>query len=564
MFVAIFLIIAVSMGGFALTYILESEEPLLWRFAAGSVIGQCVFGTVLFLFTFVLGLNYAAIITAAAVACAPLLLLRKQGYRRAFDNDWSKAKGKVQGSNPKKLLPFIYYFGFFLFFIFFFDRVMMITDEGVFTGGSNNLGDLPFHLGIIYSFIDGSNFPPQNPSFAGAKLTYPFIADLATAAQMKMGAGIREAMLAQNVSWAFALLVILERFVFGLVNDKFAARLAPFLLFFSGGLGFLWFFSDYAAQTKSLFQLLFDIGKDYTITNEFRWGNSLITLFLTQRSLLLGMPLTLIILGGLWKMFSAENKRIEDNSNLLRILVSSPFILGLLAGTLPLIHLHSLFVLFVVTAGLFVMQAAGWREWVAFGTGVCIIAIPELAWSISGSATQASEFFEWHFGWDSGTTNFIWFWLKNTGVFIPMLAVGIFYFISLRDPDPVPERSIKKKAKRDSHEFEKPTSTAHAKLLLLFYIPFLFLFVLSNIAKLAPWEWDNIKVLIYWYIGSIPFVAVVIAWLWRRKQILRLAAALLIFILTASGGLDVWRTVSRQHNYRIFDSDAVAIAQRLR
>jgi hypothetical protein len=45
---------------------------------------------------------------------------------------------------------------------------------------------------------------------------------------------------------------------------------------------------------------------------------------------------------------------------------------------------------------------------------------------------------------------------------------------------------------------------------------------------------------------------------------LKAAAAVLVFVLTAAGGLDVWRTVSRQHNYRVFEPDAVGIAERVR
>ena len=451
---------------------------------------------------------------------------------------------------------------------------MMISLDGIYTGGSNNLGDLPFHLGIIYSFADGANFPPQNPSFAGAKFSYPFIADLGAAAFVKLGAGVREAMLVQNVSWAFALLEVLERFILRLINDRFAARIAPFLLFLSGGLGFLWFFSDYAAGTKNIFALLMDIGKDYTISQEFRWGNSLITLFLTQRSLLLGMPLTLIVLGALWRIFTAETHRRgkplegekvkkRDDESATSLLshfptfLLSPFVLGILAGMLPLIHLHSLFVLFVVSGFLLVMRPHLWRDLVAFGVGVCIIAIPELIWSITGSASRMSEFFEFYFGWESSQSNIFWAWLKNAGFFIPLLLIGLYVYARRPHESETKNKHQKKKAAEKSDDKQRAD-------LLLFYIPFAFLFVLANFVKLAPWEWDNIKVLIYWFIGSLPFVLFLISVLWTKKGAWRAMAVVAVFALTASGALDVWRTVSRQHNYRVFDPEAVKTGERLR
>ena len=560
MLIAIPFIFILTLGGIAITYLFEKDEPLLWRVTAGTIIGQCIFGTILFLMSFVFGFGTASILIGGLVTLVPIAFVIKSENKRILTHDWAKAKGKLEGATLQKFAAFAYYAAFLIFFVFFFDRAMVVNSEGIFTGGSNNLGDLPFHLGIIFGFTEGANFPPQNPSFAGAKFAYPFIADLGTAALVELGAGVREAMLVQNVSWAFALLVIFERFVFRLVNDRFAARLAPVLLFLSGGLGFLWFFSDYAAQAKNIFQLLMDIGKDYTISQEFRWGNSLITLFITQRSLLLGMPLTLIALGGLWKVFAMDN---PQRKKLVDLLVSPLFILGLLAGMLPLIHLHSLLVLFVVTAFLLIMRPAKWQEFAAFGVGVCIIAIPELIWSITGSATRAGEFFAFYFGWESAQSNILWAWLKNTGIFIPVLLAGLYLYYKHGDETggvDKPTKGHKKSQKRDVPAIEAD----HRVSLLLFYIPFAFLFVLANVVKLAPWEWDNIKVLIYWMVGSIPFVVFAIAWMWRQNTIGKVASVIAIFVLIASGGLDVWRTVSRQHNYRVFDPDAIKIGERLR
>jgi len=569
MLIAILFILILTLGGIAITYLFEKDEPLLWRVTAGTIIGQCVFGTILFLMSFVFGFGTASILIAAFVMLVPIAFVIKGENKRILTHDWAKAKGKLEGATLQKFAAFAYYAAFLIFFVFFFDRAMIVTAEGIFTGGSNNLGDLPFHLGIIFGFTEGSNFPPQNPSFAGAKFAYPFIADLGTAALVKLGAEVRWAMLVQNVSWAFALLVIFERFVFRLINDHAAARLAPVLLFLSGGLGFLWFFSDYAAQSKNIFQLLMDIGKDYTISQEFRWGNSLITLFITQRSLLLGMPLTIIALGGLWKIFSPQTQRTREESgagkrSLLLLFSSSPFLLGLLAGMLPLIHLHSLLVLFVVTVFLLIMRPAKWGEFAIFGVGVCVIAIPELIWSITGSATRAAEFFAFYFGWESAQSNIVWAWLKNTGIFIPMLLAGLYLFYKHGYETGHGDKPTRGHKKRQKDKDVSPIDSGHRFNLLLFYIPFAFLFVLANVVKLAPWEWDNIKVLIYWMVGSIPFVVFALAWMWRQNAFGKIASVIALFVLIASGGLDVWRTVSRQHNYRVFDPDAIKIGERLR
>jgi hypothetical protein len=84
------------------------------------------------------------------------------------------------------------------------------------------------------------------------------------------------------------------------------------------------------------------------------------------------------------------------------------------------------------------------------------------------------------------------------------------------------------------------------------------------VIKLAPWEWDNIKVLIYWFIGAIPFAAFVLARLWNQDKILKIVALGCLFVLTFSGALDVWRTVSKQINNKVFEKDSVAVAEQIK
>jgi hypothetical protein len=576
MLISLLLIAIITAGGFAFTYLIDDEAPFMWRLAAGSIIGSALFGTADFALALISGLNPAVVVAGLVLTTLPLLVLRHPEHARRLKRDWSNAKSKLQGASARKSLRFAYYMFFFLLFFFFFDRAMLESGAGIFTGGSQNLGDLPFHLGAIFSFTEGNNFPPQNPSYAGARFSYPFVADFLTACFVKLGSDVRSAMFVQNVSWAFALLVIFERFVFRLTNDRLAARIAPALLFFTGGLGFLWFLSDYSAQAKSFFEFLSHLPKDYTIGDHFRWGNSMVVLFITQRSLLLGMPLSLIVLGYLWRIFAAEHIEEDKNasprhsvSGLLPI-SALPFLVGLLAGLLPLIHLHSLAVLFVAGLFLFILKPEQWKTWSLFAAGVAVFAIPELLWSISGSASETKKFFAWHFGWDKGDQNFFWFWFANTGLFIPLLLAGL-YFVSSRPKEHEAALPQSRKGATKKGSERGASSAAHSPLfgsnspLLFFFLPFAFLFIVSNVAKLAPWEWDNIKVLIYWFVGSVPFVSLFIAWLWRKQNASWKAIAAICFaVLIASGALDVWRTVSAQINNRVFDRDAVEVAEQIK
>ncbi|MBV9240894.1 MAG: hypothetical protein JO314_02700 [Acidobacteria bacterium] len=565
MLISLILIILITLGGLAITYLIDREETLMWRLAVGNVVGSCIFGLCAFAVANFAGLTTTVVIASLIVTLLPALLFVRNDVRGQLRRDLQHAGSRLRDANTARFIGFAYYAFFFLLFWAFFGKAMWEAKDGIYTGGSQNLGDLPFHLGAIFSFTDGANFPPQNPSWAGARFSYPFIADLVTAGFVRLGASVSDAIAWQDISWAMSLLVILDRFTAKLTASKLAGRIAPALLFFSGGLGFLWFLKDWWAGDATFSHLT----HDYTISDAFRWGNSMVVLFITQRSLLLGMPLTVAVMSGIWNISAAEptEQREADLSHSLTPRFSyslSSLLLGLLAGLLPLVHLHSLAALFIVTAFCFAMRPARWKEWLMFGAGVAISAIPELLWAMSGTATETKSFFGFNWGWDKGDDDwFLWFWIKNTGLTIPLILAGAWLLWKGRNPTDSPTASTHPKAK--GHKTKtKHLPILHGTELLEFYLPFAFLFVICNIAKFAPWEWDNIKLLIYWLVGSLPLIAYLLTWLWQRKGIVSYVAVVCFIALIFAGFLDVWRTASGQINTQVFDAEAVKIGDAIR
>jgi hypothetical protein len=206
---------------------------------------------------------------------------------------------------------------------------------------------------------------------------------------------------------------------------------------------------------------------------------------------------------------------------------------GVVAGLLPLVHAHS-FVVLMLVGGCLALLFPRWRLWFIFFAVTLLIAAPQMWWATRESAAQAGSFFGWQFGWDRGEQNAVWFWFKNTGLFIPLLVAAMLW----RGRAPVV-----------------------SKRLLLFYLPFTLLFVISNAGKISPWIWDNIKVLYYWYVASVPLVALLCARLWRLHVATRVAAVVLLLVLTLAGALDVWRVVSEASEQREFDRAGVAFAE---
>jgi len=530
-------LVLLTISGALVTSFCQRDKDPIFRLAFGHLVGTVAFSAITFCLALIFGFSKLTVSIGFFISCLPLVFLLRS--LKDFLRDYKGIE--------KSWDSLVFYALLMLLMYFFFQRAIFITDEGIFTGAAHNLGDLPLHLGIIYSFVDGNNFPPENPSFAGAALTYPFMVDLVTASLMKMGGELFETFLFQNLFLIFSLVLLLDYFVFKITNNKLAGKLSVLILLFCGGFGFFMFFKDYWQDGRSLFSVLWNLQNDYTIRNEkFRWGNALTTLFITQRSLLFGFPLTLGILTYLWSFFSSskdnidtsEDKTYENNISilwrfktfLLKNLESIFF--GSLAGSLILIHTHSLLVLFLLCAVLFWFSLEKWKNWVLFGVSVCLIAIPEFLLIMSKSAVNTKKFIGWHFGWDKGNENIFVFWLINLGLFIPLLLISLAYV------------ARNKETKK-----------------LIFYLPFALCFLIANTVKLAPWEWDNIKILIYWFVGSLPFVALLLAMLFEsRNLVLRLIAFICMVSLCLSGALDVWRTVSGQINYDVFSKDAVEIA----
>ena len=130
-----------------------------------------------------------------------------------------------------------------------------------------------------------------------------------------------------------------------------------------------------------------------------------------------------------------------------------------------------------------------------------------------------------------------WFWLTNTGLFIPLLITALLW-------------------KREDYLVPRK--------LLFFYLPFTLCFIVPNLVKLAPWIWDNVKILFYWWIASAPIIALLLARLWEGKPWHRGLAGSLLIMLTLAGALDVFALLTRQGEYQEFDRDGINFAEMIK
>ena len=399
----------------------------------------------------------------------------------------------------------------------------------MFTGVDHNLGDLPFHLAIVTSFLYGHNFPPEHPELTGARLTYPFLVDLVAALLMAAGASVRQALRLENVALAGALVALLHRFARRLTADPLAALLAPLLVLASGGLGFLILLDDVDPMGGGVVGLLRHLRHDYTILPQgpLRWGNLVVTMLIPQRSFLLGMPLFLLV-ATLWWQAVTDADRARARRRLLAA--------GVITGLMPLAHAHAFAVAMAVSAALALLfpDARGWAP--AIGAAV-VLALPQLLLIARGSSTGTGHFLGWQVGWDRGEQGLLRFWWLNLGLFLPLLLLALAW----RWPRRLVDRPLPR-----------------------FYLPFAACFLLPNVLRLSPWIWDNIKFMVWWHVVSACLIALLLARLWRLAGAARVVSVALFALLTLSGALDLWRVASRAIVLPIVLPDGEAFAGQIR
>ncbi|MBA3242996.1 MAG: hypothetical protein H0T60_17380, partial [Acidobacteria bacterium] len=606
-----FLLALVAIAGATLLTYLYEREALFWsRLAAGVCMGMAALGLVGFVLASWLGLTPLTLVLAGALTGSPLLLLTQGDWRRRVRSDVVEAARVVREAivHPGRGAgaELLFYAAAAVLFWLVFDRAMYQNERGIFTGVDNNIGDLPFHLGIITSFVYGENFPPQHPEFAGVRLTYPFVVDFVAAMFVRAGATIGGALFWQNYVLALSLTGLLHRWALKLTRERVAALVTPALVLLSGGFGWLHFVKEAAAGGKGVFGLLGKPEHDYTIMGHlgYRWGNALTTLLIPQRGLLLGIPLALIVWTLWWQATGREDekeegelssvagrkgkgkgkgKRGEKSSREHTASVSStpgthaPFLAipfsaspsvspsvrmmiaaGAVAGLLPLVHAHS-FVVLMVTGGCLSLLFADWRGerrvgseaggsmwarlWEGWRPWAAFFAVAlVLAVPQMLWATRGTAVRAGQF--------FGWEFGWDHGNY------NVFWFWIKNTAVFIPLLV--------AALLWRGREAVVGRRLLYFYLPFTLCFVVPNVYKLSPWVWDNIKVIFYWWIASAPLVALLLARLWRKGAAWRALAAALLAAQTLGGGLDVWRVASNAVERQTFDAHGVAFAELVR
>ena len=500
MLLTLFYFIASLFTGWAILEFARLSFPSI-RLIIAIIIGTIVNILAIFGSAFLFGLNLPTVLTTILVTLLPSLIF----LAKRIDSFAIFEKIEIR----KNWFVLIGFLIISLFIILLFTKSIYVDTTDVIAGNRLVWTDWPVHLAIISSFVHGDNFPPQNPLYAGQIISYPFFADFLSAILQVLGASLKTSLVMSGIILGLSAIVLLYYLGTLLTKRKSTAIIGVFVGLFWGGLGFWYFFQD-LVTSPNFWQTLTYPPHEYTFYQEKNlWFFSfLYSELLPQRSFLLALPMFLISL--ILLIFGLAKKK-----------KSSILLAGYLVGIMPFFHMHSyisflLFSLIFIPLSLFsTFKTDGFAQakkqffnlviYFAFPViGLSLVQIPLLR------SVNLNQTFGFNWGWLKDNENFLLFWFKNTGFFWPL-----WFFAILKTKISPVARNI-----------------AIASLIL---------FILPNIFRFAPWPYDNLKIMTYWYFIGAFFVAKSLNYLFQKKFLGKTLAVFLFLTLTLSGIIEVAR-----------------------
>src|SRR5438309_3232517 len=331
----------------------------------------------------------------------------------------------------------------------------------------NNLGDLALHITYIRNFANGVSLWPDNPIYVFSKLRYPAGIDLFNALLCCLHVD-----LTRGLVWTGLLGSLATFYAFYRWGGSFAV--AGFL--FNGGIaGFQ------ILRSSTFFKFL-----DYQGDKAIAWKSIPLAMFVTQRGLLYAIPAGLLLLWH-WrdKFYGVESRKDRHHPPL-------PFWVELsIYASMPLFHVHTFLALSAVLVCLFLGGDPPMRRHIAILIAGAFVPATFFVWLISDNF-HAASMLDWNPGWvmhdpELGRPTIFQFWFTNFGIFIP-LALCLLAICCWRLWKFGINRNVKLPEK------------------IAFLLPAAAIFISGQLFKFAPWEWDNLKLMIWAYFLVLPFL----------------------------------------------------------
>jgi hypothetical protein len=304
-----------------------------------------------------------------------------------------------------------------------------------------NLGDMSFHWSAIRSIAKGMHFWPDNPIYGGYRFRYPFGMDFFNSFFENLGVDI-----ATHLPFVTLLLLLLVFFTLHSVGGP----LLVFAVFFS--CGYFSFFGGWSPGDYAQLQQPLD------------FKNIFLTILLTQRGFLYAMPVGTLLYRVVQKYFAGEWKPS----------LTEKIIIGILWGGLGFFHLHTFFFVSMFL-GLWILWKRDFKNWLIPLGLAALLGLPFVANALVPEAgTNSLIHWNWR-GWNRPQeVGYFSYWALNLGVWIVAVLTAMVVF-----------------ARKKKWNLFVPTAAS-----------FVFFILFSHLI-LAPWDWDNIKLLVWCYLFAL-------------------------------------------------------------
>lgn len=406
--------------------------------------------------------------------------------------------------------------------------MLEVRPDGLYAGHPYVWADWALHIALAarFAYQPVASWFDSYPLYAGAKLTYPSTVNLISGVLMRGGLDLVTSFLIPSFIFSLGFLLSYLYFVRIFFTKQLPHAVAVVVFFCSGGLGaFLLLFEH------RLIDVLFMT--DLVTTQVDAWdihtNNVLASMLFSQRAFLLGFPLAISVMTAVWNIFT-EGRKYGQHTN--RLLV----ICGITGGLLPIIHTHSFLILVLFSFWTFLLSLRKFSLWLWYGVPAVGVSLLVFRFFLSGNVSSG-EFISFHPGWlaEGGALSWVWFWVKNWGVFFIGAIVGTALFYQQ-----------KKKS---------------AVMLTLFFWT---VFAAGNLVQFQPQLWDNTKIFAYAYAGLAPAFVYLLIFLWKRK-VTKIIAILIAVAAIFSGGIDLLHNLNFEtKSYRMLSAQQIQLGEWVR
>jgi hypothetical protein len=227
-------------------------------------------------------------------------------------------------------------------------------------------------------------------------------------------------------------------------------------------------------------------GRLFDFQNETAWKSFFLSLWITQRGFLFAIP------AGVYVIKTITDVLLEERT----LSRQEKAVTAVLWAGLAWFHLHTFFII-SLTLGICIILYKKFREMIGIMVPAALSGL--IFGLISTTGLSRARVFHIKWDWVAGSQKFYAFWLMNLGPWLLLAAATIFFVFR----------------------------GAYARFRLMAAV-FFGLFFVFTFVMVAPWDWDNIKVLLWLYLLIVWLSWKV--WLSRLNPASALLAGCILFI----------------------------------